>query len=70
MGIKSIMQARKILVIASGEDKAEMVKKAFWGEVTPEIPASILQINKDVTLVADEAALSLAKLSGDYQVIG
>ena len=70
MGIKSIMQARKILVIASGEDKAEIVKKAFWGEVTPEIPASILQINKDVTLVADEAALSLAKLSGDYQVIG
>ena len=70
MGIKSIMQARKILVIASGEDKAQIVKKAFWGEVTPEIPASILQINKDVTLVADEAALSLAKLSGDYQVIG
>lgn len=70
MGIKSIMQARKILVIASGEDKAEIVKRAFWGEVTPEIPASILQINKDVTFVADEAALSLAKLSGDYQVIG
>lgn len=70
MGIKSIMQARKILVIASGEDKAQIVKKAFWGEVTPEIPASILQINKDVTLVADEAALSLTKLSGDYQVIG
>ncbi|OON86810.1 glucosamine-6-phosphate deaminase [Oribacterium sp. C9] len=59
MGIKTIMQARKIVVIVSGEEKAEIVKKAFWGPVTPKIPASILQMHNDVTLVADEAALSL-----------
>lgn len=59
MGIKSIMMARKILVIASGEDKAEIVEKAFNGPVTPSVPASILQLHFDVTLVADEAALSI-----------
>lgn len=58
MGIKTIMQARKILVVVSGEDKAETVKKAFFGPVTSEVPASILQMHNDVILVADEAALS------------
>lgn len=59
MGIKSIMQARKILVVVSGEGKAEIVKKAFAGPVTPQVPASILQMHPDVILVGDEAALSL-----------
>ncbi len=59
MGIKSIMMAKKILVIVSGETKAEIVAKAFLGPVTPEVPASILQMHPDVTLVADEAALSV-----------
>lgn len=59
MGIKSIMMAKKILVIVSGEKKAEIVAKAFLGPVTPEVPASILQMHPDVTLVADEAALSV-----------
>lgn len=58
MGIKNIMQAKKILVIVSGEDKADIVAKAFFGPVTPEVPASILQMHNDVTLVGDEAALS------------
>jgi len=58
MGIKSIMQARKILVIVSGQDKAEIVKRAFFGPVTPQVPASILQMHNDVILVADQAALS------------
>lgn len=58
MGIKTIMHAKKILVVVSGEDKAEIVKKAFFGPVTPKVPASILQMHNDVTLVADEAALS------------
>ncbi len=60
MGIKTIMQAKKIILLASGEDKADAVAKAFWGEVTPQVPASILQLHNDVTLVADEAALSKA----------
>jgi glucosamine-6-phosphate deaminase len=58
MGMKAIMQAKKILIVVSGEDKAEIVKKAFTGEVTPEVPVSILQMHGDVTLVGDEAALS------------
>lgn len=58
MGIKTIMQARKILLLVSGEDKAEIVAKAFFGAVTPEVPASILQMHNDVTIVGDAAALS------------
>ncbi len=58
MGIKTIMQARKVLLVASGKDKAAIVKKAFFGPVTPEVPASILQMHPDFILVADEAALS------------
>lgn len=58
MGIGTIMSAKKILVVVSGADKADAVKKAFFGPVTPQVPASILQLHPDVTLVADEAALS------------
>ena len=62
MGIKSIMSAQKILVVVSGSDKAETVKNAFFGPVTPQVPASILQMHPDVTIVADEAALSKCDL--------
>ena len=58
MGIKTIMSARKVLVVVSGEDKADIVRKAFFGPVTPQVPASILQLHSDVSIVADEAALS------------
>ncbi len=58
MGIRTIMMARKILVIVSGEDKADIVQKAFFGPVVPHVPASILQMHPDVTVVADAAALS------------
>lgn len=58
MGIGTIMKAKKILVVVSGEDKAEIVAKAFYGDVTPEVPASILQFHPDVTVVVDEAAAS------------
>ena len=59
MGIQTIMQAKKVLVAVSGKDKAEIVKKAFTGPVTPHVPASILQMHPDVILVGDKAALSL-----------
>lgn len=58
MGIKTIMQAKKILVVVSGEDKADIVARAFFGPVTPAVPASILQMHNDVALVGDKAALS------------
>ena len=59
MGTRTIMNARKVLMVVNGKDKAEIVKKAFFGPVTPQVPASILQMHPDFTLVADEDALSL-----------
>jgi glucosamine-6-phosphate deaminase len=59
MGIRSIMQSRRILVIASGQDKARVVRDAFFGPVTPSVPASVLQLHNDVTLVGDAGALSM-----------
>lgn len=58
MGIKNIMQARKILLVVSGEDKADVLAQVLEGPITPQVPASILQLHNDVTVVADEAALS------------
>lgn len=58
MGIGTIMSAKKVLVVVSGEDKADILKKAFFGPVTPAVQASILQMHADVIVVADEAALS------------
>lgn len=60
MGIKTIMQAKKILVVVSGEDKAEILRTAFFGPITPNVQASVLQLHNDVTVVADETALSKA----------
>lgn len=57
MGIKSIMLSKRILIIVSGEDKAEAVKNMLLGPVTPKVPASILQLHPNVILVADEDAL-------------
>lgn len=58
MGIKTIMQAKKILLVVSGEDKAEILREVLTGPITPKVPASILQLHNDVIVVADEAALS------------
>ena len=65
MGIKTIMSAKKILVVVSGEDKADIVKEAFFGPVTPAVPASILQLHNDVIVVADEAALAKCSDTAD-----
>ena len=59
MGIRDIMQAKRVLMVVSGAGKAAIVRDAFTGPVTPAVPASILQLHPDFTLVADEAALSL-----------
>lgn len=59
MGIFDIIQAKRVLMVASGKEKAQAVKDAFFGPITPRVPASILQFHKDFTLVADEEALSL-----------
>lgn len=61
MGIKNIVQAKMILLIVSGEEKADIMYEAFCGPVTPAVPASILQMHNQVIIVGDAAAL--AKLS-------
>lgn len=61
MGIGTIMRAEKILLVVSGEGKAEILNKALFGKITPEVPASILQLHKNVIVVADEAASKYLK---------
>ena len=61
MGIGTIMRAAKILVVANGQGKAQIVRDAFFGPVTPQVPASILQFHPDVTVIVDEAAASLCQ---------
>ncbi len=54
MGMMSIMQARKVLLVANGAAKKEIVEKAFFGPVDPMVPASILQLHPDVTVIFSE----------------
>ena len=56
MGLKNIMNAKKILILANGANKAKAVYGLVKGEVTEEVPASILQLHPDCTLIVDEAA--------------
>ncbi len=58
MGIHTIMTAKKVLVVASGEDKAWAVRASCFGPVTPQVPGSILQLHNDAIIIADQAALS------------
>lgn len=58
MGIQSIMQARCIILLASGEGKQEIMEAALFGPITPKVPASILQLHPNLIVVGDEAALS------------
>lgn len=57
MGIGTIMKAKTIMLLVSGEEKAEILKKALLGPVTPRVPASILQFHPDVVVIGDEGAL-------------
>ena len=59
MGILDILQAKRVVMIVTGESKAQILKDAFCGPVRPEVPASIMQMHPDFILVADEAAMSL-----------
>ena len=59
MGILDIIQAKKVLMVANGKNKAQAIKDAFTGPITPKVPASIQQLHPDFTLVADEEAQSL-----------
>lgn len=54
MGMMCIMQARKVVLIANGAGKKDIVEKAFFGPITPEVPASILQLHPDLTVIYSE----------------
>lgn len=56
LGIKNIMHARKIVLVAKGESKAEIVKQMLCGEITPEVPASILQLHPNCEFLLDTSA--------------
>ena len=58
MGIGSIMRAKRVLMVVNGKGKAEIVKEAFFGPITPKVPASILQLHNDFILIGDVEALS------------
>lgn len=59
MGIGSIMKAKKIILLAYGKAKAEAIKGMVEGEITPDLPASVLQNHPDVVVIVDEEAASL-----------
>ena len=67
MGIKSIMSAKKVLLLATGEAKAQALYDSFFGPVTPGVPASILQLHNDCIVIADEAALSLIRTKTGWE---
>ena len=54
MGMMSIMQAKKVLLIANGQNKKDILNKSFFGPITPKVPASILQLHPDVTVIFSE----------------
>lgn len=58
MGIKTIMQAKKIVLLASGIEKSEAIHNTVRGHITPEVPASVLQLHPDVTIIVDKDAAS------------
>lgn len=59
MGIGTIMKARKIILLVNGEGKADILKRVVCGRIGPRVPASVLRLHRDCTLIADDAALSL-----------
>ncbi|WP_195984467.1 glucosamine-6-phosphate deaminase [Clostridium sp. D33t1_170424_F3] len=61
MGIGAIMGAKKVLLVANGAGKAEILYQSLFGPITPEVPASILQVHPDVTVVGDEAAMAVIR---------
>ena len=54
MGMGGIMGAKKVLLIANGKNKKDIVEKSFFGPITPEVPASILQLHPDLTVIYSE----------------
>lgn len=56
MGIKTIMHSKKIILLASGEEKGKVIYEMIYGKITPKLPASVLQLHPDVTVIVDKEA--------------
>jgi glucosamine-6-phosphate deaminase len=67
MGVGSIFKSKKIMLIATGENKAEAIYNTVYGKVVPEVPASILQFHSDIVLILDKDAAKLLK-EEDYKI--
>ena len=61
MGVRTVMNARAIILMAIGEGKAEIIQKTVNGPVTEEVPASVLQLHPDCEIYLDYGAASLLK---------
>lgn len=57
MGIKTIMNSKEILLLVSGNGKSDTLKSALYGEVTNKVPASILQLHPNVTVIIDKSSV-------------
>ncbi len=62
MGMRGIMSTKHLILIASGEGKADAIKKSCFGPVTPQVPGSLIQLHPYVTVIVDEAAMSMCEL--------
>ena len=69
MGIGQILAARKIILLANGTAKAQILEKALFGDITPYVPASALQLAADVEVYADEEALSVIAKKHNESII-
>ncbi|MBE6536586.1 MAG: glucosamine-6-phosphate deaminase [Ruminococcaceae bacterium] len=61
MGIDQITKSKKIILLADGEAKAEILERALFGDITPSVPASALQLVRDVEVYGDEKSLAIIK---------
>lgn len=69
MGVRTIMNSRKVILLANGQNKTETIYKAIYGKIDPHLPASILQLHPDVTFILDREAASLIKDTSDMQYV-
>ena len=67
MGLGTILEARKILLLASGAEKAHAVAAAVEGSVTASVPASVLQLHPDMTVLIDQRAAAKLRRTCDYR---
>ena len=58
MGIGTVMAAKKVILLVTGEGKADILKKVLYGPITPEVPATALRMHQNTVVICDEAAYS------------